>query len=174
MVDMWVAAAIGLVGGLWDQQRCTIPDLYRHATVAFLCGGAAGASLLTFTDSVPVIWICFALLGLSYGPTVGYCYELYNRISVPSETGTAIVTFGVTFGSPVVPFTLSLVLDSTTSATWFLAILTLSRFLAYPLLLSARRKAESSRRCIGSSAFPGVPLLSAPESDSDETARLLQ
>ncbi|CAN0136216.1 unnamed protein product [Scytosiphon promiscuus] len=173
MVDMWVAAAIGLVGGLWDQQRCTVPRLYRHATVAFLSGGAAGASILAFQDSAPAVWVCIALMGLSYGPTVGYCYELYNRISVSSETGMAIVTFGVSFGSPAVPYAMSLVLDHTTSSTWFLVILVLTRLLPYPLLLSARRNAEEKQRRVGDSVHSGGARFSATRPHDDETARLL-
>lgn len=174
MVDMWVAAAVGLLGGLWDQQHCTVPSLYRHATVAFLCGGAAGASVLAFQNSAPIVWVCVALLGLSYGPTVGYLYELYSRISVPSETGMAIVTFGVSFGSPAVPYAMSLVLDYTTSARWFLVLIVLSRLLPYPLLLSARRKAESKKRSLGNSVASGDPLFSDPRSHPPEAARLLQ
>ncbi|CAM9704493.1 unnamed protein product, partial [Hapterophycus canaliculatus] len=75
VLDMWVAAAVGLVGGLWDQHRCTVRSLYRHSTVAYLSRGVAGVSLLTFQDSALVVWICVALLGLSYGPTIGYCFE---------------------------------------------------------------------------------------------------
>lgn len=173
MLDMWTVTAVGIVAGWLDQQYCTLPSLYRHATVAFLGGGAAGAAILMFEDSAVVLWICIGLYGLSCGPTIGYCYELNNRVNVPSETGMSVVTFGLSFGSIAVPYATSLVLDYTDSATLFVVIIVLSKLVPYPLMLNARRLAESKKRRRKGVVRGGLYSSAAPHSDATEETRLL-
>lgn len=146
LVDMMVSLAVGIVAGLVDQLNCTLPSLYRHATVVFLTGGAAVAALLVFNDSAVVLWICIGIFGFACGPPVGYSYEIHNRVCAPSEAGMSIATFGLSFGSTVVPYATSLALNYTGSAATFVVIIVLSRLVPYLLMLNARRIVESRNR----------------------------
>jgi hypothetical protein len=56
---------------------------------------------------------------------VGYCYDINNRITIPSEFGMSIVMFGLNFGASIVPYLTALVWDDTGHAYW----LTLVTFL---------------------------------------------
>lgn len=177
MVDLWVPVAIGIVGGLFDQRNCTLPTLYRHATVAMLTGGAAGAAMLVFKNSTVMLWLCIGVFGLASGPTVGYSYELNNRVCVSSETGMSIVTLGLSFGSTAIPYATSLVLDNTDSAEMFIVIIVSSMLVPYLLMSHARRLAESRkhRRKEGVVDQEGVlPSSSAPITEITEETRLLR
>lgn len=42
---------------------------------------------------------------------MGYCYDLVNRLTVPSEKGMSIVMFGLNFGASLIPWALSEIWD---------------------------------------------------------------
>jgi hypothetical protein len=74
------------------------------------------------------LWVGIASYGFFNGPTVGYCYDLVNRLTVPSEKGMSIVMFGLNFGASLVPYIMSDVWDAgagpaTLSVTIFLSML---------------------------------------------------
>jgi len=51
IVVLWAAITVGRLVGLQDQRHLTLPRLYRHSTVLFLCGAAAAAAILIFQSS---------------------------------------------------------------------------------------------------------------------------
>ena len=79
------------------------------------------------------------LYGFGNGPCVGYCYDLNNRLTVPSETGMSIVMFGLNFGASLVPYCATLVWDDTALSYYALpCTVLLSMFLPLPLLYSTQ------------------------------------
>jgi hypothetical protein len=60
--------------------------------------------ILWFPDSGECLWIGVAFYGLFNGPCVGYCYDLNNRITYPTEKSMSIVMFGLNFGASLVPY----------------------------------------------------------------------
>jgi hypothetical protein len=69
-----------------------------------------------------------AAYGFFNGPTVAYCYDLVNRLTIPSERGMSIVMFGLNFGASLVPYIVSDVWNagggpSTLSVSIFLSML---------------------------------------------------
>lgn len=54
--------------------------------------------LLSAPNSSWLAWTGIILYGFGNGPCVGYCYDINNRITIPSEFGMSIVMFGLNFG----------------------------------------------------------------------------
>ena len=44
------------------------------------------------------------IFGFFNGPCIGYCYDLLNRVTYPTELSTSIVMFGVNVGASWVPY----------------------------------------------------------------------
>jgi hypothetical protein len=60
--------------------------------------------IMLFFKVGDVLLIGVAFYDLFNGPCVGYCYDLNNRITYPSEDSMAIVMFGLNFGASLVPY----------------------------------------------------------------------
>lgn len=146
IVVFWTAITVGRVAGLQDQRHLTLPRLYRHSTILFLAGAAAGAVLLIFDSSAFVLWAGIAAYGLVNGPTVGYCYDLNNRVTAPSEMGMSVVMFGLNFGASIVPYIISWVWDYTNWPQTLLVIIMVTELFPYPFMLSAKRIEEANKR----------------------------
>lgn len=146
IVVLWTAITVGRLAGLQDQRFLTLPRLYRHATILFLSGAAACALILIFESSAFVLWAGVAAYGLYNGPTVGYCYDLNNRVTFPSEMGMSVVMFGLNFGASIVPYIISWVWSYTGWAQSLIVIIMVSHLIPYPLMLSAKRIAEGNKR----------------------------
>lgn len=158
IVVLWTAITIGRLAGLQDQRHLTLPRLYRHATILFLCGAAGALSILIFQSSAFVLWVGIAAYGLFNGPTVGYCYDLNNRVTMPSEMGMSVVMFGLNFGASIVPYVISWVWDYTGVPQTLIVIIMLSHVFPYPLMLNAKRIEEANKRKLREEAL--TPSLS--------------
>lgn len=146
IVVLWVAITIGRLAGLQDQRHLTLPKLYRHSTILFMSGAAAAAAILLFENSAFVLWTGVAAYGLYNGPTVGYCYDLNNRLTEPSEMGMAVVMFGLNFGASIVPYVISWVWSATNWPQCLMVVILLSHLFPYPLMLNAKRISEAKKR----------------------------
>lgn len=154
IVVLWTAITVGRLAGLQDQRFLNLPRLYRHSTILFLCGAAACALILIFESSAFVLWAGVAAYGLYNGPTVGYCYDLNNRVTFPSEMGMSVVMFGLNFGASIVPYIISWIWDATGLAQTLIVIMCLSHLIPYPLMLNAKRIAEANKRKERAAAVP--------------------
>lgn len=146
IVVLWTAITVGRLAGLQDQRHLTLPRLYRHSTMLFLFGALAAAAILVFETSAFVLWVGVGAYGLFNGPTVGYCYDLNNRVTMPSEMGMSVVMFGLNFGASIVPYVISWVWDYTGWPQSLMVIILLSHLCPYPLMLNAKRIAEANKR----------------------------
>lgn len=146
IVVLWVAITIGRLAGLQDQRHLTLPRLYRHSTILFLCGASAAAAIMCFQNSAFVLWTGIAAYGVFNGPTVGYCYDLNNRVTIPSEMGMSVVMFGLNFGASIVPYAISWIWDYTGWSQTLIVIVMLSHVFPYPLMLNAKRIEEANKR----------------------------
>lgn len=146
IVVLWTAITVGRLAGLQDQRHLTLPRLYRHATILFLVGAASAAAILVFENSAFVLWSAVAAYGLFNGPTVGYCYDLNNRVTMPTEMGMSVVMFGLNFGASIVPYLISWIWDYTDWPQTLIVIVMLSHLLPYPMMLNAKRISEANKR----------------------------
>ena len=135
---LWLSITVGRLAGVQDQRFLTNKTLPRH--LAVLCvGGSLSMALITiFPYSVNALWIGFAFYGLFNGPCVGYCYDLNNRITVPSEQSMAIVMFGLNFGASLVPYLTALAWEHGGGPPMLILSTLLSMLLPLPLLQLTR------------------------------------
>ena len=130
---LWLAITVGRLAGVQDQRFLTNQTLPQH--LSMFCTGGFLAMLLVFLfpHSSDALWIGVAAYGLFNGPCVGYCYDLNNRITYPSEKSMAIVMFGLNFGASLVPYITSVAWSRGGAQTLVLSTL-VSMFVPLPLL----------------------------------------
>jgi predicted MFS family arabinose efflux permease len=108
---LWIAITVGRLAGVYDQRFLSNKTLPMHLTV-FCVGGFLSMSLIIWFPSNPqALWIGIAFYGLFNGPCVGYCYDLNNRMTHPSEASMSIVMFGLNFGASLIPYVTSMIWD---------------------------------------------------------------
>lgn len=58
------------------------------------------------------LWFGIAIFAFFSGPTLGFAYDLNNRITRFSELGTAVLMFFLNLGASIVPYIISAIWDS--------------------------------------------------------------
>ncbi|CAM9201867.1 unnamed protein product [Ectocarpus sp. 8 AP-2014] len=157
VVVLWMAIIIGRLAGIQDQRHLTLSRLYRHSTILFLGGTTAATAILVFQNSTFVLWTGIAAYGLCDGPTVGYCYDLNNRMATPSEMGTSVAMLGQNFGASIAPYVISWVWDYTDWPQILILVILLSHLLPYPFMLNAKRIDEANKRRLREEAISSGP-----------------
>eukprot|EP00640_Fibrocapsa_japonica_P001173 CAMPEP_0113939948 /NCGR_PEP_ID=MMETSP1339-20121228/6157_1 /TAXON_ID=94617 /ORGANISM="Fibrocapsa japonica" /LENGTH=424 /DNA_ID=CAMNT_0000943597 /DNA_START=12 /DNA_END=1286 /DNA_ORIENTATION=+ /assembly_acc=CAM_ASM_000762 len=130
---LWIAISLGRVVGIQDSRFVTTPSLYNHLTLFCLGGAVSVLMVQTFQMSSLALYLGTGFFGFFNGPTVGYCYDLNNRTTVPSEMGMAIVMLGLNTGTSLVPYITSLIWEKAGPYTlnWCLIF---SHFIPIPFL----------------------------------------
>ena len=90
--------------------------------------------ILWFPTNAQAFWVGVAFYGLFNGPCVGYCYDLNNRITYPTENTMSIVMFGLNFGASLVPYLTTLVWNNGGGPNTLIVTIFLSMFIPLPLL----------------------------------------
>ena len=101
---LWISITLGRFVGVRDQ--IALSDYGLFVDLTFFCvGGSLGMFLIYMFPSSPLaLWIGVAAYGFFHGPTVGFCQDLNNRLTLPTEKSMAIVMFGLNVGASVVPY----------------------------------------------------------------------
>ena len=131
---LWIAITIGRLAGVYDQRFLTNKSLPVHLTIFCVGGVASMLLILWFPKNSESLWIGVAFYGLFNGPCVGYCYDLNNRITYPSEASMAIVMFGLNFGASLVPFATSLIWNRGGGPRTLIIVTFLTMLIPIPLL----------------------------------------
>jgi predicted MFS family arabinose efflux permease len=104
LLVLWIAVTVGRLIGVLDQRYLTKPALYSHLSIMCIGGSLAMLLMIARPQSAQAAWVGVALYGVFHGPTVGYCYDLNNRLTLPTEKSMAIVMFGLNLGASFVPY----------------------------------------------------------------------
>jgi len=131
---LWIAITIGRLAGVYDQRFLTNKTLPIHLSIFCVGGFLSMLLVLWFPNNAEALWIGIAFYGLFNGPCVGYCYDLNNRITHPTELSMSIVMFGLNFGASLVPYITSLVWSEGGGPKTLMVVTFLSMFLPLPLL----------------------------------------
>jgi len=131
---LWVAITVGRLAGVQDQRFLTNKTLPVHLSILCVGGFLSMLLVLWFPTSGSALWVGVAFYGLFNGPCVGYCYDLNNRITYPSEKSMSIVMFGLNFGASLVPYITTLVWNRWAGPKTLIVVIFLSMFLPLPLL----------------------------------------
>lgn len=134
---LWIAITVGRLSGLVDQINIESKgQLYNHLYLWLVMGAFGIGLLLTFPSNSVASWFGFILFGIGNGPCVGYCYDINNRITVPSEVGMSIVMFGLNFGASIIPYVTAIAWEKTGQPYWLTIITFATMVLTPPLSLS--------------------------------------
>ena len=139
MLLFWIFVTLGRCLGIYYQQTFSDTTLPLHLFAAAVSGSCAGALLFFHPHSPSVLWLAIPLYGLCNGPVLGYCYDLNNRLTLPTEKSMAIVMFGLNLGASIVPFLSSLLWRTMFGPTTLLAVIFLSLAVPIPFLFAALR-----------------------------------
>lgn len=131
---LWIAITIGRLAGVYDQRFLTNKTLPVHLSVFCVGGFLSMLLILWFPNNSQSFWVGVAFYGLFNGPCVGYCYDLNNRITYPTENSMSIVMFGLNFGASLVPYLTTLVWNTFGGPKTLIVVVFLSMFLPLPLL----------------------------------------
>jgi len=137
IVVLWVAITLGRVAGIQDMRFLNLSKLYNHL-LFFLFGGIFGMAMILVFPTQPLsLWIGVGVYGFFNGPTVGYIYDLNNRMTIPSELGMSIVMLGLNAGASLVPYGTSLLWEYTGaySLPWVILI---SHTIPIPLMYMSK------------------------------------
>lgn len=131
---LWIAIAVGRLAGVFDQRFLTNTSLPSHLSVFCVGGFLSMILVLLFPSNSEALWIGVAFYGLFNGPCVGYCYDLNNRLTHPSEASMAIVMFGLNFGASFLPYVTSMFWNWGGGPQVLIVVTFMSMFVPLPLL----------------------------------------
>jgi len=135
---LWIAITVGRLAGVQDQRFLTNKTLPIHLSILLLGGFLSMLLILWFPENPESLWIGIAAYGLFNGPCVGYCYDLNNRITYPTEKSMSIVMFGLNFGASLVPYLTTLAWNNGGGPRTLIVVIFLSMFVPLPLLHTTR------------------------------------
>jgi predicted MFS family arabinose efflux permease len=135
---LWIAITIGRLAGVYDQGFLTNKTLPEHLSILCVGGFCAMLLILWFPKNSTAFWVGIAFYGLFNGPCVGYCYDLNNRITYPTEKSMSIVMFGLNFGASLVPYITTLVWNHGGGPISLIVTIFLSMFIPLPLLYTTK------------------------------------
>lgn len=100
----WTLVTAGRLIGVWDQRSLSDSRLINHLTYCCTAGSFFLLLMILAPHSPLIFWIGLSAYALTYGPTVSYCYDLNNRLTLPTEQSTSICMFGLNCGASFVPY----------------------------------------------------------------------
>jgi len=131
---LWIAITVGRLAGVQDQLFLTNKTLPVHLSILLVGGFLSMLLIVWFPNNEEALWVGVAFYGLFNGPCVGYCYDLNNRITFPTEKSMSIVMFGLNFGASLVPYATSVTWNSGGGPVTLIVVVFLSMLLPLPLL----------------------------------------
>ena len=135
---LWISITLGRIIGVQDQRSLTNTALTRHLSLLCIGGFLSMLLVFIFPRRSAAIWVGTALYGFFHGPTVGFCQDLNNRLTLPTEKSMAIVMFGLNCGASFVPYFTTVLWDLDGSGPIVLiVIIGLSMLVPLPLLYVA-------------------------------------
>lgn len=101
----WVFVSLGRLVGVWDQRHIVSTNiLILHLTLCCFFGSIAIGVMIRYSEGVIAFLVGIIVYAGMYGPTVGYCHDLNNRLTEPTEKSTSICMFGLNCGASFVPY----------------------------------------------------------------------
>lgn len=161
---LWIAITVGRLAGVQDQRFITNKTLPIHLSILCIGGCLSMLLVLWFPKNGAALWVGVAFYGLFNGPCVGYCYDLNNRTTYPSEKSMSIVMFGLNFGASLVPYLTTLVWNRWAGPETLIVVIFLSMFIPLPLLHTTKYLSYDP------TVNPGVRRAYTPIPDSEEGA----
>jgi hypothetical protein len=130
---LWLSITIGRFLGVYVQRFLGNDGVIFFLSV-FSSGGFFGMLLVfLYPSSSTALWIGTITYGLFHGPTVGFCQDLNNRLTIIDANSMVIVMFGLVCGASVVPFLTGFIWDRSRMPITFIIIVGFSMLVPLPL-----------------------------------------
>ena len=130
---LWLSITVGRFLGVYIQRFLGNGGVILFLSV-FSLGGFFGMLLVYFyPSSSTALWVGTITFGLFHGPTVGFCQDLNNRLTITDANSMVIVMFGLVSGASVVPFLTGFMWERTHMPMTFIIIVGFSMLLPLPL-----------------------------------------
>ena len=138
----WAFVSVGRFLGVLDQRTIVSDEsLIRHICYCSVIASIALLLTLTFPSHKILLYCSVSVYALLYGPVVGYCHDLNNRLTLPTEKSTSIVMLGINCGASFYPYLTSLLWSRHGEPSVLFAALVLS--MALPLFAIGYTQAAS-------------------------------
>ena len=134
----WLAITVGRITSCYYQRFLDNKGIIYSLSFFSVGGFLSIYSILFFTDSKIVIWIGIIFYGFMHGPTVGYCQDLNNRLTIlDNGKSMSIVMFGLVLGASFLPFLTGYIWKYYKFPQIFLYIVGISMLIPLPLIYVA-------------------------------------
>jgi hypothetical protein len=80
-----------------------------HLSNCCIVGSVALLAVVCYPSSAFILYSSITLFGLSFGPTIGYCMDLNNRLTLPTEFSTSILILALNMGASAVPYVTTII-----------------------------------------------------------------
>ena len=98
------------IAGIFIQISIYDNTLSRLTSCILIVGAFGVLLVMCFPKSSQVLWTGVALFGFSSAITVGFCFNIANRLSYPSATSTSIIMIGSSVGVSIIPYITSVLI----------------------------------------------------------------
>jgi hypothetical protein len=100
----FVSGTAANIIGIFAQVNISDRSLSRLTRVVLLVGGAGMLLIICFPASAEALWCGILSFGFANAITVGFCFNIANRLSYPSAKSTSIIMMGSSIGVSLVPY----------------------------------------------------------------------
>lgn len=111
LMVFFCSGTVANISGIFMQISIGDNSLSRLTSFMLSLGAVGVALILLFPNSPNVLWSGVSLFGFASAITVGFCFNIANRLSFPSATSTSIIMIGSSVGVSIVPYITSVLIS---------------------------------------------------------------
>lgn len=104
LMVLFISGTVANVVGIFVQIDISDNALAWTTHGALLFGAVGMAFIISFPTSPTALWIGISAYGFSSAITVGFCFNIANRLSFPSAKSTSIIMMGSSVGVSLIPY----------------------------------------------------------------------
>lgn len=153
----WLFVSVGRILGLVDQKYIKNDEmLTRHLAYCCILGTSFILLVILYPTTTIVFWVSIAGYAFFYAPTVAFCHDLNNRLTLPTEKSTAICFFGLNVGASFIPFITAILYKwNDKNPIILMVFIMFSMLLPLPIALYTRSLSYKGASTSGSSGTSG-------------------
>ena len=137
LMVFFCSGTVANITGIFMQISIRDNSLSRLASFMFMLGAVGVALILVFPESANVLWSGVSMFGFASAITVGFCFNIANRLSFPSATSTSIIMIGSSVGVSIVPYVTSVLISKYESPIMVMVVALVSSIVPIVLLYLA-------------------------------------
>lgn len=104
LMMFFVSGTVANVIGIFAQVNISDRSLSRLTHVVLLAGAVGMFVIICFPKNADALWFGILAFGFANAITVGFCFNIANRLSYPSAKSTSIIMMGSSIGVSLIPY----------------------------------------------------------------------